>query len=308
LIAAPEPGVLVSRFAEGLVAHKPTLPPRTLDAERWPIGLLPTDNQRPLLQHESLSLSATQINMFDNCPWHYTVQYRLGIRTEGGLAARFGTYIHDVLETFVNNDHLHGPTLEGLLLLADERWSTDITDYGPQEDDYRRRSHDMLTNWWVRDGQDLLTTSRAAHTEYEFAVPIGPHTIKGFIDRIDKTGAGLSIIDYKTSATAKSQADTNEDLQLAVYHYAASTDPALMQLGPVVSLQLDFVANDKQVRQEITPNHLAQTEERILAVAGRMLTEESDPSVMAECDFCDLHRLCDLQAAGRPVPVRFSQS
>jgi RecB family exonuclease len=306
-VAAPQPGVLVSRFTEGLTAERPQLPPRTLDAERWPIGLLPTTNSRQLLQHDTLSLSASQINMFDNCPWHYIVQYRLGIRTEGGLAARFGTYIHDVLETFVNHDHEHGVSLDGLLQLADDKWDPDITDYGPQEDDYRRRSHDMLSNWWVRDGQDLISTGRAAHTEYEFAVPIGAHTIKGFIDRIDLTPAGLAIIDYKTSATPKSQAETNEDLQLAVYHYAASTDPALTQLGPVRSLQLDFVANDKQVRQEITPNHLQETEARILAVAERMLTEETQPSVMAECNFCDLHRLCDLQAAGRPVPVRMSR-
>jgi RecB family exonuclease len=305
-VAAPEPGVLVSRFTEGLTAEKPVFPNRHIDRERWPIGLLPTANARPLLKHDTLSLSATQINMFDNCPWQYTVQYRLGLRTQGGLAARFGTFIHDVLETFVNNDHPHGATLEGLLVLANEKWTPDITDFGPQEDDYRRRSEDMLTKWWWRDGEDLITTNRAAFTEYEFSVPIGTHTIKGFIDRIDRIDGGLSIIDYKTSATPKSQADTNDDLQLAVYHYAATTDPILTEIGPVRSLQLDFVANDKQVRQTITPTHQADTAARILAVADRMLTEESDPSVMAECDFCDLHRLCDLQAAGRPVPIKLS--
>jgi hypothetical protein len=303
-VAAPEPGVLVSRFTEGMAGEQPTLPHRELDPERWPIGLTPTTNPRPLVSGSSLKLSASQINLFDNCPWQYTVQYRLNLRTEGGMQARFGTYVHEVLERFVNNDHGHGISLDGLLTLADECWTKDITDYTPQEDDYRRRASEMLTDWWSRDGEDLLITHRALHTEYKFQITVGDHLVKGFIDRIDKVPGGLSIVDYKTGSKAKTKADTNEDLQLAVYHLAATLDPALNEHGDVVALQLDFLAEKKQVAQFITPQHAEITKARITAVADRMLTEEIDPSVEANCDFCDLSRLCDLQSAGRAVPVR----
>lgn len=315
-IAAPEPGVLVSRFTEGIAAVAPTFAPRHLDHERWPVGLAQTVNPRPLISGESLHLSASQINLFDNCPWQHTVQYRLNLRTEGGLQARFGTYIHTVLERFVAGipgittsadvePNPHRSTLQGLLTLADDCWTDDITDYAPQEDDYRGRAAKMLTDWWHRDGQTLVSSERAAYTEYHFDVAVGQHVVTGFIDRIDAGPDGLSIIDYKTAAKAKSTADTNEDLQLAVYHLAANLDPTLSGLGPVVALNLDFLAENKQVAQQILPDHVQRTTERIVDVANRMLAETALPSVDAACDYCDLARLCDLQAEGRAVPVRF---
>ncbi len=315
-IAAPEPGVLVSRFTEGIETATPTFPPRNLDPERWPVGLAQTVNPRPLVSGGSLFLSASQINLFDNCPWQHTVQYRLNLRTEGGLQARFGTYIHTVLERFVAGingtitspevvPNPHGSTLQGLLTLADECWTDDITDYSPQEDDYRGRASVMLTAWWHRDGMDLVKSHRAAFTEYHFEVSVGEHMVTGFIDRIDVGPDGLSIIDYKTAAKAKSVADTNEDLQLAVYHLAANLDPQLRALGEVVGLNLDFLAEDKQVAQRIELDHVERTTQRITDVANRMLAETALPSVDATCDYCDLARLCDLQAEGRAVPVRF---
>lgn len=315
-IAAPEPGVLVSRFTEGIAAVAPSFAPRHLDHERWPVGLAQTVNPRPLISGESLHLSASQINLFDNCPWQHTVQYRLNLRTEGGLQARFGTYIHTVLERFVAGipgittsaevePNPHQSTLQGLLTLADDCWTDDITDYAPQEDDYRGRAAKMLTDWWHRDGQTLVSSERAAYTEYHFEVAVGQHLVTGFIDRIDAGPDGLSIIDYKTAAKAKSTADTNEDLQLAVYHLAANLDPTLSGLGPVVALNLDFLAENKQVAQQILPDHVQRTTNRIVDVANRMLAETTLPSVDAACDYCDLARLCDLQAEGRAVPVRF---
>jgi RecB family exonuclease len=135
------------------------------------------------------------------------------------------------------------------------------------------------------------------------------HTITGFIDRIDRVGSpestdGLAIVDYKTGGSAKSVAETSDDLQLAVYHLAATLDPDLAALGPVRSLALDFLAVDKQVMQPITEDHLQRTIARISEVATRMLAEETTPSVHASCDYCDFARLCDLQSQGRPVPVR----
>jgi RecB family exonuclease len=199
------------------------------------------------------------------------------------------------------------------LTLADECWTNDIADYAPQEDDYRRRAELMLTAWWERDGQDLINTDRALFTEYKFQITVGDHIVKGFIDRIDRAldaegNTALSIVDYKTGSKAKTKADTNEDLQLAVYHLAATRDPLLNEHGDVVALQLDFLAEDRQVDQFITPQHALLTEARINAVADRMLTEETEPSVEASCEFCDLKRLCDLQPAGRPVPVRLQGS
>jgi hypothetical protein len=57
-----------------------------------------------------------------------------------------------------------------------------------------------------------------------------------------------------------------------------------------------------QVReQEIVPGHAEATEARILATAERILAEDFEPSVHADCDHCEFHRLCPLWDEGREV-------
>ncbi len=329
LIAAPEPGVLVSRFAEGISRRPPTWPPRQIDTSRWNPALTRTSNDRPLVtSDQSLELSATQLTMFENCAWQYTIQYRLGLRTQGGVSARFGSYVHDVLEAFLTPltpasklaDHNDLPlddataqdleaeepiihTLDGLLALAQRRWRDDIIDYGSQADDFHRRAIEQFTTWWDTEGERLVAAGEVAFVEYPFDIPIGDHRLKGFIDRIDRRASGdVAIIDYKTGAP-KTAAQVNDDLQLASYHLAAVRDPVIAALGPVSSLTLNYLRDGKSIEQPIVSGHELVTSARIQHLIDEMFAESHDPSTFANCEYCDFHRLCDLQLPGRPVPV-----
>jgi hypothetical protein len=92
-----------------------------------------------------------------------------------------------------------------------------------------------------------------------------------------------------------------DNLQLAVYHLAATRDPAIAAWGAVVQLDLVFVRSMNVRSQDITPDHAARTEERVLALADRILAEDFAPSPQASCRYCDFHRLCPLQPEGREV-------
>ncbi len=336
LLAAPEPGVLISRFAEGVTRELSTWPTRVIDTDRWDPTLTTTVNPVGLVPERRLSLSATQLTMFENCPWQYTVQYRLGLRTEGGVSARFGSYVHDVLERFLapfalprparpispasptspttdavaDADHVDEPppehiehTLEGLLDLAARHWSDDIIDHPSQGDDFRKRAVDQFTSWWEREGARLVKSNQVAYVEYPFNFEIGEHRMKGFIDRVDRTEhGGVAIIDYKTGA-AKTLAQVSDDIQLATYHLAAVRDPALAALGPVESLTLNYLRDAKSIDQPIVDGHELVTSARIQSLIDDILNETHQPSTHANCDYCDLARLCDLQLEGRPVPL-----
>ena len=52
-------------------------------------------------------------------------------------------------------------------------------------------------------------------------------------------------------------------------------------------------------RQPVTDDHEAATEARVLAVADRILAEEFEPSVDANCRICAFTRLCPIQPQGR---------
>ena len=306
VIAAPEPGVLLSRFVEGLPIAPRRLSARHPDPQRWPQGLAETTNTKAFHSGPSLHLSATQLTMFENCPWQYTLQYRLGLRGKGGLAARFGTLIHHILEQFLSPNTELTQTLDALIDLATHSWTDDIADYRPQAEDYRRRLDAILRNWWHNEGESLVAQQRVVAVEHEFTVEVDGHSLHGFIDRVDRMDGGIRVVDYKTGTKARSKAETQDDLQLAVYHLAASRDPALNQYGPVQALELNFIAagTSGTVRpQVISADHDQLTEGRVVALAARMLSEEHEPSVAANCEYCDLHRLCPLQPQGRPIPI-----
>lgn len=306
VIAAPEPGVLLSRFVEALPIAPRRLPTRHPDPQRWPQGLPETTNPKAFHSGPSLHLSATQLTMFENCPWQYTLQYRLGLRGKGGLAARFGSLIHHILEQFLSPTSQLPQTLNALIDLAADTWTDDIADYRPQAEDYRQRLDTILRSWWHNEGERLVARHSVLAVEHEFTIEVDGHSLHGFIDRVDRMDGGIRVVDYKTGSKARSKAETQDDLQLAVYHLAASIDPALNQYGPVKALELNFIAAGASgtVRpQIISADHDQLTQTRIVALAARMLSEEHEPSVAANCEYCDLHRLCPLQPQGRPIPV-----
>jgi RecB family exonuclease len=205
------------------------------------------------------------------------------------------------------------PTLtrERLFEIAEQMWDPSIAQYRPQREDYRSRLDTLLDQWWEDDGSVLAARGqKVLFTERRFEIPVGPHVLTGSIDRIDAAEPGtdppgLAIIDYKTGATA-THAAAEESIQLSTYHLAASTDPELVAHGEVRSLELHFLQSEAQGavrKQHITDDHAERTVRRVMSLAEQILAEQTSPSSAADCQYCDLQRLCPRQAPGRPLPI-----
>jgi CRISPR/Cas system-associated exonuclease Cas4 (RecB family) len=308
-VAAPEPGVLLSRFVEGWPAAGP----------RWPgaPGQKPPDRAAtagavPVWPTGRLTLSATQLATYDDCPQRYAFQYALRARDEPGVHAGLGSLVHEVLAAFLDPAAADPPprTLEGLRALADRLWDDGIARYRPQAEHARRDFVAMLESWWETEGEaEGAATPDVVAVERRFEIPVGPHLLTGSIDRIDRvggpgTGAGVRVVDYKTGRNEPRPGEVDDDLQLAVYHLAMVRDPELAALGPPVQLQLHYLRSMRAYSQPLVDDHAARTEARVLAVAERILAEEFEPSVHANCRTCAFHRLCPLQPEGRQVGAR----
>jgi RecB family exonuclease len=297
LVAAPPPGVLVSRFADALVSRPPRLPP--LAAEVAPV-LAPTPGAAPVWPEGRLRLSATQLETYDDCPRRYAYEYVLHLRRPSGAAADLGTLVHRVLAEFLDPDRPGERTREELLALAQRHWRDDVAPYRPQVEELRRDYVAMLDAWWeseARPGQHAVAVER------RFEVGVGPHQVAGAIDLIERLpdGGGLRIVDFKTGKSEPGPDDVAENLQLATYHLAARRDPELAALGDVAELALVFLRSGHVLEQPITDDHEAGTEARILATAEQVLAEVFPPSVDAHCDWCALQRVCPLWPEGREV-------
>jgi superfamily I DNA/RNA helicase/RecB family exonuclease len=305
--AAPAPGVLLSRFVEAWERRQPRPPLREGPV---PVARVATANDTAVFPGGELVLSATQLATYDDCPLRYAYQYGLRVRDEAGAPAALGTLVHEVLAEFFRPD----PPAEApprshaaLLALAAERWRDDIARYRPQVEECRRDYFAMLEQWWAAEGDGPLTPV-VLKTETRFDIDVGGIRLIGAIDRVDRApegegGAenGIRIVDYKTGRNEPRPDALADDLQLAIYHLAATRDPDLAVLGPPRGLQLLYLRTMHRFEQPIVAGHAEITEARVLAAAEAIRAERFDPAVDASCRTCPFHRLCPLQPEGREV-------
>ena len=295
--AAPEPGVLLSRFVEEWSTHEPRPPVFRGDAPR---SRQFTENGVAVFPDGSLRLSASQLDTYDDCPLRYAYQYGLRVRDDAGAPAALGSLVHEVLAEFLRPERPGDRTKEALLALAAEHWRDDIARYRPQVEECRRDYYAMLEGWWETEG---VRAPDVLKTEHGFDIDVGDLRLVGAIDRVDRAadGDGIRIVDYKTGRREPSTADLPDDLQLAVYHLAATRDPELAALGPPRQLHLLYLRTMSAYEQPVPAGHAEATEARILAVAADIRSERFEPSVDASCRTCPFHRLCPLQREGREV-------
>jgi len=295
--AAPEPGVLLSRFVEAWDRQAERPPAFRGPA---PLARRPSQNPVAVFPEGELHLSATQLATYDDCPLRYAYQYGLRVKDESGAELALGTMVHEVLAEFLRPDRDGERTHEALLALAAERWRDDIARYRPQVEECRRDYYAMLETWWAAEGGGNPPVLAVERT---FDIEVGDVRLRGAIDRIDRSadGEGTRIVDYKTGKHPPRADAMPDDIQLAVYHLAATRDPDLAALGPPRHLQLLYVRTMKAYEQPIPAGHAEATEARILAVAEHIRQERFEPSVDASCRNCSFHRLCPLQPQGREV-------
>jgi RecB family exonuclease len=229
----------------------------------------------------------------------------LHVQRDAGVQASLGSLFHDVLYRFLDPRRTEPRTYEALRTLAQEVWRDDIAPYRPQVEEARRDYDDMLERWWEAEGVLLGTDAgpEVLDVERRFTIEVGPHIVNGAIDRIDRAddGTGIRIVDYKTGKSEPAGGDVSDNLQLAVYHLAGSRDPELVALGPPTQLRLLFPRTMHAFDQDVGDDHAATTEARILETAARILDEQFEPSLEANCRYCSFQRLCPLHPEGREV-------
>ena len=319
-VSAPVGGAMPSPFLDGwprqelaLLRVPSTMPPRPAR---------PTPGVTPVFATPRLRLSATQLTTFEDCSWRYAFEYGIGLRGAGGASATAGTLVHRVLERFLSPAAIPPPprTEKGLLDILDAEWDHSQFPYSAQGLDYRRRADQWLRNWFlafVTDAPDVRFTEHRFEVPFPPNSPDGPeggqHVLVGSIDRVDvvhpfgHNDDAVRIIDYKSGAP-KSQSEVDDDLQLAVYHYAATHDPAIHELGHPASLELHYLQDDaskervKVMARAVTPLLEATTIARIEGLAEDILAEQFEPNADATCEYCAFHALCPVQLSGRRVP------
>ena len=228
-------------------------------------------------------LSASDIDTYRICPLKYKFARVFRIPQEPTINQRFGIVMHQVLERF----HTEGEgSLERLRELFEISWRR--SGFGDSDDElqFRERAVEALERYWR---QNDASEAEPVWFERSFAFKIGPHLLRGRVDRVDRHPDGsFELIDYKTGK-AKTEEELREDVQLSVY-----------QMGARESWRLETSAQSYFYvlsGEKVPVKHCAEELDRVRAtvseIAGGILKQRFEPTPSPEvCRFCDYRIIC----------------
>jgi RecB family exonuclease len=234
-----------------------------------------------------LALSASDVETYRGCPLRYKYARVLRIPTEQTQNQRFGIVVHQVLERYHSSA---GETLSRLLELLEQSWRR--SGFGTS-DEHERELHGKARAALVRyherlHGQD----SEPVWFERPFSFRLGPHHLRGRVDRVDRLTAGAGdeheLIDYKTSRP-KSAEQLEDDIQLSLYALAARES-----WGLEASRQAYYyVLDDLKVPVPRDDSDAEAVKDLVLAAGEGILSQHFEPTPsLAACSLCDYRIVC----------------
>jgi CRISPR/Cas system-associated exonuclease Cas4 (RecB family) len=242
-----------------------------------------------------LALSASDIHTYRSCPLRYKFARVLRIPTEQTVHQRFGIVVHQVLERY----HSDGSdTLAQMLALLDAGWRR--AGFGESERDRELfgKARDALTRYHARLGSH---ESEPVWFERQFDFRLGPHHLRGRVDRVDRVApagnegaegavavAEYELIDYKTSRP-KTAEQLRDDIQLSLYALAAREDWGLESSRQAYY----YVLDDLIVPVARGERDAEAVKEIVLEVGEGILEQEFEPTPSpAACSMCDYRIVC----------------
>lgn len=197
-------------------AHDRPVAPQA-NPERWWGVLEPTGG--PLAATGQVRLSATQLTQVLQCPRQYVLARRSHAEPARSSAAGLGSVIH-VLAEHARTD---GLTADDLLAELDRVWEQipfDATWMSASEREEAESALARFVNW-----QEANEHTDVVGVEVGFEVQVDvdgePVTLTGSVDRLERTAAGLRIVDFKTGRRLPTRAQAQVQEQLGVYQLAA---------------------------------------------------------------------------------------
>jgi DNA helicase-2/ATP-dependent DNA helicase PcrA len=233
---------------------------------------------------DGLVLSASDIDTYRTCPLKYKFARVFRIPQEPTIHQRFGILVHQVLERF-HAGQSAGSESE-LLGLLDAGWRRGGFGDSEEERQLRGKAATALVRYHTRFQSE---ESEPLWFEKSFAFKVGPHLLRGRVDRVDRLPGGeYELIDYKTGRP-KSEAQLAEDVQLSLYAVGASEAWRLDASRQAYYYLLD----DKKVALSHGDGDREWILEVTNEVADGILSQGFEPTPsFAACSMCDYRLVC----------------
>ena len=237
-------------------------------------------------------LTYSNLQMFDICPLHYKAKVIFNIPTPITSVQSFGISLHTTLYDFYKTV-LEGNTLNfsDCKKMLKRNWISD--GYGSKKYEQERwlQANDILKKFYKTDCNPPIKPL-AIELAFSFILKNGIK-VSGKIDRIDKKGKGIEIIDYKTGED-NPKADKAHRLQLAIYALAATRikDKILNRRPENITLTLHFLEKNTKKSMTFSKEDLEKFENDLIEKVKEIENSEFKCSKNVICKNCEYKILC----------------
>jgi RecB family exonuclease len=187
-----------------------------------------------------VNLSYSAITSYRDCPRQFWYRHVQRLPVVQSAEAVHGVILHEVLrragEARREGKLVTGPRLRSLF---DDVWRTVPFPDERRVPTFKRIGASELEAYRKHGGLDAVP----AYLEQPFNVAVDGWTLRGVIDRIDRSGDAWRIIDYKSGRPVTRR---RRDLQVALYAIGAA---AALKLEPL-ELEVVYLASGESVRVE----------------------------------------------------------
>ncbi len=259
-------------------------------ARNAPVNIKHTDLFAPIPDDELISLSFYQIDDYLTCPLKYKYVHVLRVPILPHHSVIYGKALHEAVEEYLRRKIRSLPmSPDEMIRVFKDSWISE---------GFISREHERLR---FLAGQETLTqfynnqqkeTRLPTFIEKEFSFIWEHNRIVGRWDRIDKTDAGVEILDYKSSNVReqeKADKRAKESLQLRIYAIAYHDNyheyPS--------RVKLHFLESGLTGSVEVQPKMIDKAYDKIMKAAQgiRRRNYEATPGYMS-CHYCAFANIC----------------
>ena len=267
----------------------------------------PTPGIGPVKPPTRLTVSAHQ-RLID-CPYRFYIYDILQLKPldeirETLQKSDYGNLVHRCLEAFhIGIDRFPGPFTEKL----DEEHRTvaihsleKISQYvfrKDVEDNFQHRAWlqrwlefmPFYIDWQIEHGNNWQIIAGEKRSDFDLESQLN---IRGRIDRVERSGKRINLIDYKTGNTpGNDEIESGEEVQLVSYSFLLEHVSSVQYLG----IDGRYGVNDKSIVSDDELRELQQSiKERLINLMQRIRDNEPMPAHGDEktCSFCDAAGIC----------------
>lgn len=237
-------------------------------------------------------ITFSNLQMFDICPLHYKAKVIFNIPTPVAAVQSFGISIHNTLYNFYKRlQDGEIPSLKLLTEILKKEWMSDGYNGKKHEQERFSQATQMLKNFYETE---LKTPAKTIGLELPFSFNLKNGVkVFGKIDRIDKKGGGIEIIDYKTGED-NPKAKVSHELQLKIYALAATKvkDSILNKNPQDITLTLHFLEGNTKKTMNFKQEDLDKLEDELIEKIEEIEKSDFTCSKSVLCQSCEYKMLC----------------